>query len=698
MSYQKKYWLDYKSLKVGDTKTYTLELWQNSDSTIIAEEIKGGQSPFILEMPELSHKFQVVRGRGATINLFSNTDMKFFSGLKHIDPKEFLVYHKIDGVTDWVGYLNSDMYSEPYDQSQNYIISTTANDGFSLMDRYRFLQEDETDYIGLKSKFELLQICLDKIGIPYNDIRISLSTGIADYIMSAYKTILHVSYVNCANFYDEDGLGMTIREVLESILAPYGAFICQDRGSIYITDINTMAGGGSILFKAYNSSTYEYSSEQTIVIGKDIYDINYFGTGQSIERSGGTNLQRVVYSPYPKKSIIDESIAVVGEFAVIPETFSTKITTGGYSYKYRILVGHDIWQTEPLSQTTFEESYGAISVSETEHYIYARFPMLPSNTKMMSYKSQDSHHLSIKCTSYQTQYWTGFNLAYRYNDGVAILITGKIYVRTKTNPYDESEEGIKTTGHQINYIIKIGDYYYNSHEQKWTTTPVTDNYILTTNNSEVISDEWIDLGFNGEGLLIPIASTETDILSGAMDFQIWANTKIQPLNDIPQENNSILKETWIRNIEFKLVNIDGTEIEDNDFENIGYLNKLFAQEGENITLMTGTAVRYTDLARIMKLEGTDISDIELWTRAGQTYKIEELLLNSLCSNYRGNYITLTGMRLKNEFSLVNVFTDTNFLEGNPKLMIKSSSIDYANYTHDVTLVEISEDELTIIKE
>jgi len=157
MSYQLKYFLEYKSLKVGSSDTYRLELWQNTAIELTAEEIKGGRSPFSLEMPQLGHKFQVIRGRGCTINLLSDTDMKFFEGLKHIDPQEFRYIHKLNGSAIGLGYLNSDMYSEPYDQTTNYIISTTGNDGFSLMDRFRFLQSDETKYIGLKSKWDIEQ-------------------------------------------------------------------------------------------------------------------------------------------------------------------------------------------------------------------------------------------------------------------------------------------------------------------------------------------------------------------------------------------------------------------------------------------------------------------------------------------------------------------------------------------------------------
>lgn len=688
MSYQKKYFVEYQTLK-QNSLLHTLELWQNTAELLVAEEVKGAQSPFIVELPELSHKFQVVRGTGASISLLSDTDMKFFAGLQHIDPQEFKVLHYVDGVLNWCGYLNADMQSEPYDIDFNYLISISANDGFSLMDRYRFLQSDESKYIGLKSKWELIQICLNKLALPYTDIRVKLATTFTGFSGDADKTILHESFVNCANFYDEDDLPMTLREVLDAILAPYGAFICQSGGSVYISDIHTMAGGGTIVFQRFNSSNYAYVSTVNFVAEKDVSAIGYFGTGHSIERSGGTNLQRVVYSPYQMKELVKEYIIGPYEFAVIPETFSDK-----NGYKYKTLTNHDYWNINVPAD--FEESFYQIGIIEYEHFVYARLPMITNNIPLLQLNMPELI-TSIKRSEYGLAYWDGYKIRHRYKDGVAILVTGKILVRTKLNPYNDGQNSVRTTRHSINYVAKIGDFYYNSSDDNWTTTPYFDNYLVTTKNAENISDKWVELGLNGNGLLITIGSSESEVLSGQLQFDIWSNTTIQPEGKTPLENNSILKETWIRNLKISIVNLDGSEVEDTDVEYIGKLNKLFAREGEEITLKVGSQNGFVDSAAIFKLNTGLYYSIPEWTRAGQTYKIEELLLNSLCSNYRMNYLTLLNMNLKNEFGIMNVITDSTYLSGK-KFMVKSANIDFAEYRNTVNLVEISEDDLTIVKE
>lgn len=694
MAYQKKYFIEFKTLK-NNSEVHTLELWQNTTDVLVAEEIKGGQSPFIVELPELSHKFQVVRGTGATIEILSDTDMKFFAGLEHVDFTEFKVIHKIDGVMNWIGYLNADMQSEPYDINFNYLISTTANDGFALLDRYRFLQSDETKYVGLKSKWELLQICLNKLALEYTDIRVKLATTFTGFSADADKTILHESFINCANFYDEDDLPMTLREVLESILSPYGAYICQSGGSIYITDIHTMAGGGTIAFQKFNSSTYVYIANVNVTVEKDVNDIGYFGTGHSIERSGGTNLQRVVYSPYAVKELISETIITPDEFTTVPATFSDKD-----GYKYRTLVGHNVWDIS--APADFEESYLGLG---SERFVYLRLSRIVNDISQFQLLTDSQPYLTILSARLSDITSISNRRGKRYLDGLAILVTGKILTKTKANPYtynytsgELSAGADKVVSLYNNFACNIGDLYYDQSLDSWSTTPYFDSYFQTTKNNEIISNQWVDLGINGDGLLIKLGNIDEELLfNGDFNFQIWSNTKVRKQGGDLLTNDTVLDETWIRNLKLSLVNLDGSEIEDSDSEYIGQLNKLFSQEGEEITLKTGSNSKFSDRAMIIKPDGDGYSVITEWTRAGETYKIEELLLNSLCSNYRMNYISLLGMNLKNEFGIMNVITDSTYL-GSKKLMIKSASVDYANYRNTVNLVEISQDVLDIVKE
>lgn len=693
MAYQKKYY--YTFVKLGTSEVHTVELWQNTGATLTAEQVTAALNPFVVEMPELDHKFQVVRGSGCTINLLSKTDGQFFTGLYHVDPQEFMVKHYIGGSLNWIGYLNAEMTDEPYDINFNYPFSITGNDGFSLMDRFSFVQSDASQYTGIKSKFEILQICLNKIALPYNEIRIALAT--TGPTIGVNESLLHVSYVNCANFYDEDGKPMSLREVVESILATYGAYIRLEDTNIQICDIDTLARNSSVTYRRFTQSTGAYVGAIAIPNTKDISVIKYARTGSRKELSGGVNRQVVSYSPYPVKTIMNESLIGTDEFTTESETWSTK---DGYYYK--TLEGNTYWDIDlakqvSLNPSTFEISY---LTNQEDANIYLRFPRYAGLNGRVAY-IKDNPYLNISGASINpiiSEPGRPIRRRTKYYDGVAFLITGHVLVKTKDNPYDDSEVGKNIITLGLSCRIKVGNKYYNSAINGWDTTGTNFDLYTDDPNNEIIADKFVHIGEKGNGARIIVGNISTEIvLDGELEFEIWSEYKSNTKENTTLITNSTdIKEIWLNQISIELVNFDGSEIEDNDKEYIGLLDKTFQNEGEKIELTCGTDTQFADRGKILNLDGAEYKDIREWTRAGQTAKIEELLLVSLSSNYRSGFITLSGMKLKQAFSLQNVITDTSYLS-TKKLMVKSATINYHENSVECSLVEISPDDLTIVR-
>lgn len=703
MAYQKKYYFSFKDIRLTE-RTHLVELWQNTETVLTAEEIKGHMNPFSVEMPEIDHKFQVVRGCGCQINLLSETDMKFFTGLYHVNPTDFMVKHYIDGVINFYGYLNAEMMSEPYDIDFNYQVSLTGNDGFSLMDRFSFIQLDESNYTGVKSKFELLQIIFAKIGLPFVEYRIALATTFTGYSGDTDSSILHESYVDCANFYDEDDKPMTLREVVESILAPYGVHIRAESGNIYITDIHSLASLTDVVYKRFTMSTGAYAGFIAIPNIKAVSDIGYLGTGQQIERSGGVNRQVVSYSPYPYKTILDESLTNLEEFETVPSTFSIK---DGYHYK--TLLGNDFWA---VSAGTFEQSY---FTDEDKSNIYIRWARATTNTKVASLLQMPvvaitgSHITPVADRSgvYSGRY------RLKFYDGVSLLISGTMLVKTRTNPYDETQTNKNINIINLNIVVKIGSRYLNQ-QGLWTTTPA--KFFVTTmlEDRSVLTDQFVKLGSGGEGFKLNVGNFNEEItLNGALEIEIWSEFQSYTTTNSGLVTNSTdIKEIWLEELSVKLITFDGNEIPDTDKEYIGLLDRTFQNEGEKIELTCGTDTQFADRGKILQFNGTDYSDILEWTRNSQSFKIEELLLGSVSSNYRAGFVTLSNMKLKNSFSLQNILTDTfitksvmipdsdppEYTQELSKMMVKSAKINYQDNVVECSLEEILPDELIIVKD
>lgn len=674
MSYQKKYYFTF--VKLRTTEVHTIELWQNTGATLTAEEVTGGMDPFIVEMPELDHKFQTVRGSGCTINLLSKTDGQFFTGLYHVDPQEFMVKHYIGGSLNWIGYLNAEMTDEPYDVNFNYPFTITGNDGFALMDRFSFVQADSTAYTGIKSKFEILQICLNKIALPYNEIRIALATTGPSFGVN--ESILHASYINCANFYDEDGKPMSLREVVESILAPYGAYIRLEDTNIQICDIDTLARNSSVTYRRFTQSSGAYAGAIAIPNVKDISVIKYAGTGSRKELSGGVNRQVVSYSPYPVKEALPQTLASLDEFGTVPAVFSTKD-----GYYYRTLEDCSTWELS--SPATFQESY---YFDPADSDLYIQFPRQTSNTLMAGIKINNFISVGNPTTDLKVV------------RGAALLITGEILVKTRDNPYDDGEDQKEIQGVTLTAVVKIGSEYY-TYPAGWSTSSGTIQIPANTGKNEIIADKFIPLGQNGQGMLITIGNfLEIFPLGGDtignFDLEIYSEYTARTYSDSTfVTNHPDVKEIWLKNIKVEVVNIDGNEIPDKDVESIGLLDKNFQNEGEKITLTCGNQAVFADKGRIMWLDSEGYHPQLSWTRNAQTGPIADLLLVSLCSNYRAGFITLSGLKLKQAFSLQNVITDTSYLS-TKKLMVKSATINYHENLIECSLVEISKDDLTIV--
>lgn len=718
MAYQKKYYFSFKDIRLTE-RTHLVELWQNTEDVLVAEEIKGHMNPFSVEMPEIDHKFQVVRGCGCQINLLSETDMKFFTGLYHVNPTDFMVKHYIDSVINFVGYLNAEMMSEPYDIDFNYQVSLTGNDGFSLMDRFSFIQLDESNYTGVKSKFELLQIIFAKIGLPFTEYRIALATTFTGYSGDIDSSLLHESYVDCANFYDEDDKPMSLRAVVESILAPYGAHIRAESGNIYITDIHSLASLTDVVYKRFTMSTGAYVADVTIPNVKAIADIGYMGTGHSIERSGGVNRQVVSYSPYPTKTILEESLIGTDEFTTVPSTFSIKD-----GYKYKTLQDNKYWEIDTaklynLNPTTFEISYFE---NEEDANVYLRYPRYGGLNGRVAFL-KDGQYLNVSGASLNplsTDPDRPLRRRTKYYDGVAFLITGQILIKTKNNPYDDSQVSKDINSIGLSCVIKVGSRYYDQATNSWTTTPSKFFIYVNDNQNSVISDKFIDIknpnygSNNGGEIKIIVGNISEDItIDGDLEFEIWSEYRTHSTTDVNYVTNSEdVKEIWIKEVSIELVNFDGSEIQDNDIEYIGLLDRTFQNEGEKIELTCGTDTQFADRGKILKSDGTNYTDIREWTRNAQSFKIEELLLGSVSSNYRAGFVTLSNMKLKNSFSLQNVLTDTFITksvmipDSNPpeytqelsKMMAKSAMINYQDDVVECSLEEILPDELIIVKD
>ena len=752
MASQKKYYYSFKSL---NEDLHLVEIWQDSLSILTAEEIKGSENPFIVEMPKLSSKFQVIRGTGCEMNIFSNTSMKFFNGLYHVDKKEIIVKHYINGVINWYGYLNSELSLETYSELDSYNYQAIGNDGFALLDRIQFLADDGSILTGVKSLYNIIVLCLEKIGLPFGSININLSTTSPAFTIGSTSTILHENYIDCANFYQEDGTAETVRKVLESVLMPFGAFIVQMGGDIWITDVNTLAGAATTTnFNSYTRQlvtvglisyySWIYNTSRSVALPVTISSVGYTGTGSEIEISGGKNKQVVNYSPYPIKTWLPQSLTTYDEFD--PFTGAWTWNTAN-KYWEKVLANNKYWDGSSirairdwfdivytvansaaltaLTGSNAEQKNITYVTSDTGYHYRWNGIMYVITDTTIEYGDKIVFHIYIPAnatTNVLRGAWklkpevvmpkSEYSLG-QIVTGALIEIKGQIQILHFVNISPSGNTFSLQTGILTHLFltlrVKIGSKYFNG--ETWIEDVTGQTFFhprISDVDDKPIGRAWQTGSYQNfwSPILHTLGNKGVDGIYITMDQDLSGTLEIEWWSNVLQEGKSNwdlvtaspygvwgVSEVRLSNLSVNVTQKDGNVIPDANKEYIGYLDPKLKDEADKIDLICGTMTSIVDRGKMLYLD-TIYKCMKLWTRQGQDSCIETHLLNSLSSNYRAGYLTLSGMKLKNQFNLLNVFSDS--YTASSKLMISSYKNNYRDNETDCDLIEIFTDELTII--
>lgn len=702
-NFQKKYYYDFKSL---DSKNNTVEIWQDIASTITPTKIIGAIDPFIVTLSPLENKFQSVRGTGADLNLFATSTLQFMD-LYTANIQEYQVRHIMDGVLNWCGYLDTELFSSDFSRQKNYPVSITANDGFAILERINYLQSDESKYQGLTTQWSVLQSIITKLNLPYKNIYIGLSTNIEGIVLSTSETIFHKTYCNNQNWYNEDGEAETCRKVLEELLKPYGAYIIQDNANVYITDVNVTASATSFLFKKYDAS-FNYVSDQSISLYLgDLSTIGFKGNDTNLNTVPGFNKQIVKYSPYINGKVIDYKADEDFTFPI------TSMTYGNSPYRWEetTYVNSNTWNS---LFGTFATYTGIDNDVKDEKDSYLKITKLPNKLSFVYEKELPillpaNSKIKINCKAFARTIDDILNKSNVTSTSDICQIIIKCVLKIGSRKYisfQKFEENEDTNG-----VFSYGWKYYNFWADSSDTRTLDLSFanVATTLDKtyQTIDNKWVDLKVNYDLLLkdpddffIPL---DSGISGGLLTFEIY-DWEIRNKADIKQANfssshatsRSKVKDIRLKDLQFTIVDSDGKEYNSNDVEYVGYMNRQYKNEGEVITLYQGTSKTNNPIEKAALMGyNTNYYFLKNWNREGKTDCVENLLLRSIVSNYSDKTIQLNATIARLNSSLGCLKYD-NYLP-NKVFMPTSIKTDYANAKSEITIQEVFADSLTINK-
>lgn len=205
------------------------EIWQENASVYVVQEVAFAETPLEIEWSEVD-KLEPVQTSKATLQLFSDTDRQFKdlytikSGLIRLD-----VYR--NNVLYWSGTLDTELSEEPYSYKSGYAVSITFSD-LSILDR---LVWSETGFISLS---DLVLLMGSRSQINYTVVEEHISTKLNS---SSTENLPDSVCFSCANYYDEDGEAMNLREVLDSTIGVFGLRLMQKEGKLILYDLNDIS-------------------------------------------------------------------------------------------------------------------------------------------------------------------------------------------------------------------------------------------------------------------------------------------------------------------------------------------------------------------------------------------------------------------------------------------------------------------------
>lgn len=236
----------YKGSFLGkDGTVWTAVILQESDAAFesVGELDFPDSNPLEIHWQDTS-KEDVICGSVATLTVVSPGD-RTYEDLFSIAPGDIrLDVYRSEGTLYWSGCMDPEFYEEPYAFAANYDVRFTFSD-FGILDRLSYTAE------GMITFYDIVIDALNRSKINYTALDQSL---ISTYLESDTRATLDRIKVRSDNFYDEDGVAMSLAGVLRGVLQPLALKIVQKVGKIFIYDLNG-------LYSSSNGITIEWCSD-----------------------------------------------------------------------------------------------------------------------------------------------------------------------------------------------------------------------------------------------------------------------------------------------------------------------------------------------------------------------------------------------------------------------------------------------------
>ena len=657
-------------------------------------ELTGGTPPFIVDVNDEDFLYTPTRFSGATLKLVGSDYLqKLFS----TQYQKFKVNLVKAGSVIWTGFITPELYSQDYDNSL-FELEIECISALSTLEYIDFKQEGAT--------VSLLGIIKKCITESKGDFR-------AVYIPNVYTSSLDGITVSTANFIDEDGKAMTLKECLEEVCKFLNWTVTEYDGCIYFIDMDYIKAGKTSYTNILTSTTTTLSS--TI----NLRDIPSKGNSNLLSILGGYNKAIVIDSDYEVDSDILypelELNLSGGELFKFEKTKDDTIYKKEYYNSnlelFNYVLSNNSYTTYDKPFNTDKQSAGAVAMRKTSYgktealskYSWQEMIEIKQKSAIILdnsapyYLYKDIYHNgeeikndpfilnypAIKCKGNELSYLV-------FDPDIKLCINFDIYLTTDKDGFEGDFKPTGLTSVPKLFIpmqLRIGDHYYNG--SSWVTDSNTIFKVSTTATPNNYVNTWLQVyNYNDPELNVPdlngyIVSFKS-ITTGDIELTIY-NPAINPYSTPVFENP--IESFFIRNIEISTQRVNASKSDstkqDTKYENV--VNEGFINALDDIEFKI-TSKNESELSYSKAMDGNSILDVLTNNIDNNSEKPEKLLIQRIINQYKQPKIKLVQV-IKPDILPYSKVTDS-YLSGK-QFVFTGGRINYEDNSIECNLIEQS---------
>ena len=657
-------------------------------------ELTGGTPPFIVDVNDEDFLYTPTRFSGATLKLVGSDYLqKLFS----TQYQKFKVNLVKAGSVIWTGFITPELYSQDYDNSL-FELEIECISALSTLEYIDFKQEGAT--------VSLLGIIKKCITESKGDFR-------AVYIPNVYTSSLDGITVSTANFIDEDGKAMTLKECLEEVCKFLNWTVTEYDACVYFIDMDYIKAGKTSYTNILTSTTTTLSS--TI----NLRDIPSKGNSNLLSILGGYNKAIVIDSDYEVDSDILypelELNLSGGELFKFEKTKDDTIYKKEYYNSnlelFNYVLSNNSYTTYDKSFNTDKQSAGAVAMRKTSYgktealskYSWQEMIEIKQKSAIILdnsapyYLYKDIYHNgeeikndpfilnypAIKCKGNELSYLV-------FDPDIKLCINFDIYLTTDKDGFEGDFKPTGLTSVPKLFIpmqLRIGDHYYNG--SSWVTDSNTIFKVSTTATPNNYVNTWLQVyNYNDPELNVPdlngyIVSFKS-ITTGDIELTIY-NPAINPYSTPVFENP--IESFFIRNIEISTQRVNASKSDstkqDTKYENV--VNEGFINALDDIEFKI-TSKNESELSYSKAMDGNSILDVLTNNIFNNSEKPEKLLIQRIINQYKQPKIKLVQV-IKPDILPYSKVTDS-YLSGK-QFVFTGGRINYEDNSIECNLIELN---------